>query len=856
MKTPLALAAVFLGASVSRLVAAGLGEPVLRPFALMGNPPPVQMIVPGFVVRELPVQLTNVNNLAYGPDGKLYAYAYDGNVYRLEDTDGDGLEDKAVPFFKNENEEIVGSVGMAWGPDKNLYLASRQRVVRLRDKGNGSAALETFASGWEAPDNPGTRYLDVYGVAFDRAGNFYFGLGISDIRNAYRIDPATNRSKYTRTWDRGTIQKISPDGRREIFATGVRYTVSIGFNAADDLFATDQEGATWLFNGNPFDELLHIEPTRHYGFPPRHPQHLPGVIDEPSVFDYGPQHQAICGVHFNEPSGGGDAVFGPAWWRGDAIVAGSARGRIYRTKLYKSAAGYVARNETIAHLGMLTIDAVPTPQGDLVVTCHSGRPDWGTGPTGSGKLYKISYRDKSAPQPVFAYAASPTELRVVFDRPLDPARSRNLTDHAMIAMGEYVSGGDRFESFRPGYQAVKDQQKVPRYQLPVLSAHIDADQRALVLRTVPRTAALKYSISWRDGRETERPHDPQQHELRQLAAVDLQADLGGVQARWLDATGAERWSGWLPHPDLGVARALTEPSAQHGRLFGLLAQPGTLELKTQLDLFSMLHPAIQPGAKLDFAYPPEHVRVHFKSAGRLELKAGSAATLHRLGENEWELMVAAPTTQWLPVEITLQTGATEPRLDVSWSTDEDSRSRAFALSRILLPWATRQEPDALVGGKRDIPEIAGGDWERGRQLFEGAVLCSTCHQVDGKGGTFGPDLSNLIHRDYASVIVDINEPSAALNPDYLAVTIQLKNGQVVSGITTQNTPEHFVLAQPNGETLKIPRTEAVPGSTKPLGMSMMPPGLLNALNEQQRKDLLTYLLTRPETHDASTGTGR
>ena len=798
----------------------------------MGSPPPVQMIVPGFVVRELPVQLTNVNNLSYGPDGKLYAYAFDGNIYRLEDTDGDGLEDKVTHFFKNENSELSASVGMVWGPDKNLYLASRQRIVRLRDKGDGTAALETFASGWAPPDKPGTHYLDVYGVAFDRAGNFYFGLGISDIRDAYRLDPQTKESKYTRTWDRGTIQKISPDGKREIVTTGVRFTVSLGFNAADDLFATDQEGATWLFNGNPFDELLHIERGRHYGFPPRHPKYLPDVIDEPSVFDYAPQHQSICSVHFNEPATEGGAIFGPAWWRGDAIIAGSSRGRIYRTKLFKSAAGYVARNETIAHLSMLTIDAAPTPQGDLVVTCHSGRPDWGTGPTGMGKLYKISYRDKSAPQPVFAYAASPTEIHVVFDRPLDPTRSKDLAAQAVIAMGEYVTGGDRFESFRPGYQAVKDQQKVPR------------------------TVALNYAISWRDGGDADRPQGAKQHELRQLATVDIQAGLGGVQTRWQGATGAEQWSGWLPHIDLGVARALTEPSADHVKLHALLAKPGTLELKTQLDLFSMLHPAVQPGAKLDYEYPPENVRVQFKSAGKLELKAGPAAKVQRLAENEWELTVAAVTTQWLPIEITMQTGAADPRLDVSWSTNEDSRPRAFALRRILLPWATRQEPNRLVGGKRDIPEIAGGDWERGRQLFHGAAMCSMCHQVEGKGGTFGPDLSNLVHRDYASVLLDINEPSAALNPDYLAVTIQLKNGQTASGIMAQNTPENYVLAQPNGEVLTIPRVDAVPGSTKPLGVSMMPPGLLDVLSEQQKKDLLTFLLTHPETKDASAGVAR
>ena len=71
--------------------------------------------------------------------------------------------------------------------------------------------------------------------------------------------------------------------RREIIATGIRFPVGLTFNAAGDLFATDQEGATWLPNGNPFDELLHIQPGRHYGFPPRHPKHLPAVIDEPSA---------------------------------------------------------------------------------------------------------------------------------------------------------------------------------------------------------------------------------------------------------------------------------------------------------------------------------------------------------------------------------------------------------------------------------------------------------------------------------------------------------------------------------------------------------------------------------------------
>ena len=62
----------------------------------------VSMLEPGFTVWELPVRLSNINNLRFKPDGKLTALGYDGRVHILQDTDGDGLEDQDTLFWDKQ----------------------------------------------------------------------------------------------------------------------------------------------------------------------------------------------------------------------------------------------------------------------------------------------------------------------------------------------------------------------------------------------------------------------------------------------------------------------------------------------------------------------------------------------------------------------------------------------------------------------------------------------------------------------------------------------------------------------------------------------------------------------------------
>src|SRR5262249_58320986 len=87
------------------------------PLRTVAAPPPVQVLVPGFTVKQFPLDLPNINNVRYRRDGKLVALAYDGTVYLLSDTDGDGIEDKAEVWWHNKGR-LRAPIGMAVPPPR------------------------------------------------------------------------------------------------------------------------------------------------------------------------------------------------------------------------------------------------------------------------------------------------------------------------------------------------------------------------------------------------------------------------------------------------------------------------------------------------------------------------------------------------------------------------------------------------------------------------------------------------------------------------------------------------------------------------------------------------------------------
>jgi putative heme-binding domain-containing protein len=788
---------------------------------------PVTMLVPGFVVRELPVGLTNLTSLEYGEDGRLWALGYDGRVHVLTDSDGDGIEETAKTWWQPKDAKAFrGPIGMRVTKD-GVHVASKGKISLLKDTDQDGVAdtEEIVTTGWKEAYVA----VDATGMALDREGNVYFGLGCADFSNAYLLDKQ-GKAHYDINSHQGTIQRWNARTKeRETLATGVRFAIGIAFNRFGDLFWTDQEGDTWT-KGNHLDELNVLFPgKRHYGFPERHAEYLPNTDDEPPVVGFGPQHQSTCGLKFNEAKPGWK-TFGPKGWENDALVAGESRGKLWRVPLSKVREGYVGRAVPIASLEMLTVDLAISPKGDLVVCCHSGPPDWGTGPTGMGRVFKISYVDETAPQPVVAWPARADEVRVAFDRAIDKSVEGRVTGLA-VSCGEYVRAGDRYEVMRPPYVVVKGQMQTPHRELKIASATLSDDGRTLSLK-------LAEAMPWRGWYAVAVPGVKAPGVAGVGATVDVEFPMAGVEAdlNVHNAGAPARPEGrtWLPTygPETAVELARGTPAIE-----GLVERLGSKDLMANVALMG----------KLDLPGKRATVTVSAGRPFKVQAQAEGGVVDLKVDQRTGDLYVGkvevATDGKLVPfvvdVDVTTREGEAggTPTLQLTYTTDQSGTARPVPLERVLPVWAPTGR-QAVVKEPTPPALVQGGDWEAGRALFFGEAKCSTCHTVRGEGGRVGPPLSNLVFVNPESVLQDIVEPSARINPDHVNYIVETTSGDQLSGLVRQEG-EKVIVTEGAEKVTVIGKAEVK--EIRPSRVSLMPEGYGKVLGEKGMRDVLTFL---------------
>jgi putative heme-binding domain-containing protein len=127
-----------------------------------------------------------------------------------------------------------------------------------------------------------------------------------------------------------------------------------------------------------------------------------------------------------------------------------------------------------------------------------------------------------------------------------------------------------------------------------------------------------------------------------------------------------------------------------------------------------------------------------------------------------------------------------------------------------------------------LETLYGGDARRARRYFmtNSTGQCARCHAIRGSGGAVGPELTaigdKLSREDLLRALI---EPSSRLAPGFGTVKLTLKDGQVVTGILTEESDTKLILKTAEAEPLevessRIEKRENMPSSMPPMGSIM------------------------------------
>ncbi|MBT6769397.1 MAG: c-type cytochrome, partial [Opitutales bacterium] len=123
-------------------------------------------------------------------------------------------------------------------------------------------------------------------------------------------------------------------------------------------------------------------------------------------------------------------------------------------------------------------------------------------------------------------------------------------------------------------------------------------------------------------------------------------------------------------------------------------------------------------------------------------------------------------------------------------------------------------------------------------LFEQS--CASCHKLYGEGGEIGPDITGSNRADLDYILTNMLDPSSEIPEGYQLVTINTQDGRTFAG-NVANEDDNQVTLRMIGQDVIVSKSDILSRETLPV--SMMPEGLLAALDDGQVRDLIAYLRT-------------
>ena len=110
----------------------------------------------------------------------------------------------------------------------------------------------------------------------------------------------------------------------------------------------------------------------------------------------------------------------------------------------------------------------------------------------------------------------------------------------------------------------------------------------------------------------------------------------------------------------------------------------------------------------------------------------------------------------------------------------------------------------------------------------------------GDGGTLGPDLTGSNRTNLNYLLLNVLEPNAEVSDAYKMVVITARDGRTYAGNVIGETERQITLRLAGRDNAVVISKSAVQ-SREATAVSMMPPGLFDALVDSEVVDLVAFL---------------
>ena len=317
-------------------------------------------------------------------------------VYRVLDTDGDGIADKSQIVYEGFNDDPTwDTIGGVLSDGKDLVVVVPPGVYRLRDaKGDGRFnQRNTIAEGMNI--HPAFGGHGVSGVLVGPDGRLYWEVG--DIG----LHVTDRNGKIWSYPNQGAVMRSDPDGSNfEVFATGIRNLQEFSFDEHGNLISVDNDGdypseqervvylpwgsetgwrSTWQYGKytDPKNNRYNVWIDEQV-FKPRFEGRTARVL--PPVANW---HAGPSGMAYNPGTALSEA------WKNHffvtSFVGSASTARVYAFTLEEKGAGFAMGPEQTLLKGILAVGLRIGPDGALYVT------DWITGwdSKNKGRIWKL-----------------------------------------------------------------------------------------------------------------------------------------------------------------------------------------------------------------------------------------------------------------------------------------------------------------------------------------------------------------------------------------------------------------------------------------------------------------------------------